>query len=199
MKKSAYFITLFIIFLTFTVTAKKSENFLVTKIIDGDTIVIETGRTIRLICINTPEKGEEGYEEATNYLRALILNKRIILKKDISETDSYNRLLRYVYLNNKLVNELIVRNGYGLAYPYEPDTKSCPKILKAEQKAKKEKIEIWKSLTASQFICTTNTYNCKDFTTQAEAQRVFDYCGGVSNDIHKLDGNKDGIVCESLP
>ena len=198
MKKFLCF-TILLFLIISIVSSKKQDGFLVTKIVDGDTIKIETGETIRLICVNTPEKGEEGYEEATNYLKHLILNKKIIIKKDISETDSYERLLRYVYLNNKLVNEAVVKNGYGLAYPYGPDTKLCPKILKAEQKARKGKIGIWKSLTASQFICTTNTYNCKDFTTQAEAKRVFDYCGGVSNDVHKLDSNKDGIVCESLP
>ena len=199
MKKISLFTVILLLILITIVSAKKQDGFLVTKIIDGDTIRIENGKTIRLICINTPEKGEEGYEEATNYLRSLILNKMVILKKDISEKDEYNRLLRYVYLNNKLVNELIARNGHGSTYPYGPDTKLCTKILKAEQKAKKDKIGIWESLTASQFICTTNTYNCKDFATQAEAQRVFNYCGGVSNDIHKLDGNKDGIVCTSLP
>lgn len=48
-------------------------------------------------------------------------------------------------------------------------------------------------------ICDSNAYNCSDFKTRAEAQRVFESCGGVSNDIHRLDGNKDGEACESLP
>lgn len=48
-------------------------------------------------------------------------------------------------------------------------------------------------------ICDSNSYNCSDFKTQAEAQRIFESCGGVSNDIHRLDGNKDGEACESLP
>ena len=199
MKKYIYFLIISTILLAFTVSAKKSETFLVTKIIDGDTIKIEAGQIIRLICINTPERGEDGYEEASNYLKALILNKKIKIKKDISETDVYGRLLRYVYLNNKLVNELVVRNGYGVAYPYEPDKRLCPQILKAEQKAKKEHLGLWKNLAGTQFICTTNAYNCKDFTKQSEAQYVFDLCGGISNDIHKLDGNHDGTVCESLP
>ncbi len=47
--------------------------------------------------------------------------------------------------------------------------------------------------------CNSNTYNCGDFQTQAEAQEVYEACGGVSNDIHKLDGNLDGEACESLP
>ena len=49
------------------------------------------------------------------------------------------------------------------------------------------------------YTCSTNTYNCDDFSSHAEAQAVFDACGGSSNDVHKLDANKDGQACESLP
>ncbi|MSS74440.1 thermonuclease family protein [Candidatus Pacearchaeota archaeon] len=140
-----YFFLLLIIFSTFIVSAKNKNEFLVTKIIDGDTIEIESGQRIRLICINTPEKGEGGYKEAKDYLKSTILNKKVVLKKDISETDRHDRLLRYLYLNNKLINELIARKGYGVTFPYEPDTKFCAKIKKAEKKAKKEHIGLWQN------------------------------------------------------
>ena len=42
-------------------------------------------------------------------------------------------------------------------------------------------------------------YNCVDFSTQPEAQRFFEKVGGVGNDVNRLDGNKDGDACESLP
>jgi len=42
-------------------------------------------------------------------------------------------------------------------------------------------------------------YNCSDFATQAEAQIFFDNAGGVANDVNGLDGNKDGVPCQSLP
>ncbi len=45
----------------------------------------------------------------------------------------------------------------------------------------------------------TDEYNCADFTTQPEAQRFFDKAGGVGHDTNVLDGDKDGIACESLP
>jgi hypothetical protein len=44
-----------------------------------------------------------------------------------------------------------------------------------------------------------NEYNCSDFSTQAEAQRFFDRVGGAKNDVNRLDGNGDGIACQSLP
>jgi hypothetical protein len=45
----------------------------------------------------------------------------------------------------------------------------------------------------------TNEYNCDDFSTQAEAQAFFEKAGGTGNDTNRLDGNKDGQACESLP
>lgn len=51
----------------------------------------------------------------------------------------------------------------------------------------------------SSYTCSSNKYNCPHFKTQAEAQAVFEQCGGSDNDVHKLDNDKDGQVCESLP
>ena len=47
--------------------------------------------------------------------------------------------------------------------------------------------------------CSGNNLNCGDFSTHADAQACFQTCGGVSNDVHRLDGDKDGSACESLP
>lgn len=44
-----------------------------------------------------------------------------------------------------------------------------------------------------------DAYNCADFATQGQAQVFFDNAGGVDNDINRLDGNKDGVACQSLP
>jgi micrococcal nuclease len=55
------------------------------------------------------------------------------------------------------------------------------------------------STTNNSYICTENTYNCTDFQTHAEAQNVFESCGGIGNDVHGLDGNDDGVACETLP
>lgn len=48
--------------------------------------------------------------------------------------------------------------------------------------------------------CAYDAYNCSDFSTQAAAQACYDYCmQKVGYDVHRLDANKDGIACESLP
>ncbi len=47
--------------------------------------------------------------------------------------------------------------------------------------------------------CEADTYNCDDFLYQAQAQDVFERCGGVGKDINGLDRDGDGVACESLP
>ena len=198
-------------------------SFTVTKVIDGDTIEINTGERVRLICIDTPEKGEEGYNEAKDYLEDLILNKEVKLEKDISETDKYDRLLRHIYLEDgTFVNELIVKEGYATAYWYKPDITLCPQIENAEDYAKEHELGIWEKEEEQEpeieeepeeeqesepeeeeepevCDCSSNIYNCPDFSTHNEAQECFEFCGGTSNDIHQLDRDNDGDACESLP
>lgn len=49
-------------------------------------------------------------------------------------------------------------------------------------------------------ICSYKAYNCSDFSQQSQAQYVYDYCMvRVGYDVHQLDGDNDGIACESLP
>ena len=47
--------------------------------------------------------------------------------------------------------------------------------------------------------CSGNVYNCDDFGTHREAQACYEKCGGVNNDVHQLDRDKDGSACETLP
>jgi len=181
------------------------EYFLVTRVIDGDTIEIDGGERVRLICINTPETGEEGYKEAKDFLIDLILYEEVELVKDVTERDKYNRLLRYIYLQDgTFVNEHLARLGLGVAYPYGKDTKFCPIIEAAERMAEEDSLGIWEieeeepEEPDTDYVCSTNVYNCDDFNSHPEAQYVFEYCGGLGNDIHRLDGDNDGIACETL-
>lgn len=169
-------------------------SYIVTRVIDGDTIEIETGERVRLICINTPETGEKGYKEAKDFLTDLILNKEVKLVLDITEKDKYGRLLRYIYSKDgRFVNELIVRLGYGVTYPYGQDIALCPRIENAERLAEESKLGIWE--IEENYVCSTNVYNCGDFSSCSEVMEVFNAC---SYDIHYLDGDDDGIPCESL-
>lgn len=181
-------------------------SIIASRIVDGDTFVLNTGEKVRLICVDTPETNEFYYQEATDYLTNLILNKEIILVKDVSETDRYGRLLRYVYLGDIFVNGKLVEKGYATVFRYSPDTKLCDELEVLEASAKNNKLGIWfeeeqeaDTTEGTGYICNYNAYNCGNFRTHAEAQAVYEACGGVNNDVHQLDKDKDGIACESLP
>ena len=104
----------------------------VSRIVDGDTFDLSTGERVRLICVDTPEINQEGYDEAKEFLKSMIFNKRVRLEKDISETDKYGRLLRYVYVNISgdeiFVNKELFRKGYGEIFRYGNDTRRCNEI-----------------------------------------------------------------------
>lgn len=119
--------------------------YLVTAVVDGDTLDINNSERIRLSGINTPETGECYYQEAKNKLKELTYNKEVYLEKDRSNKDKYDRLLRYIYLNESyLVNEILVQNGYARVYDkYSYDTKRYDQLKEVEAKAIEKGIGIW--------------------------------------------------------
>ena len=118
----------------------------VVEIIDGDTIHVEIDGAImpvRYIGIDTAERGEQFYQEASNRNRELVLGKEVILVKDVSETDPYDRLLRYVFVDGVFVNETLVREGYAQAKEYPPDT-ACSRVMaEAQTEASGRSTGIW--------------------------------------------------------
>jgi micrococcal nuclease len=75
----------------------------------------------------------------------LVENKFVRLEKDKSETDKYGRLLKYVYVDNLFINEILVREGYAYAKAYKPDIKYQEKFMEAEKMAKQENKGLWSS------------------------------------------------------
>lgn len=97
------------------------ETAKVSRIIDGDTIEIESGEKVRLLGINTPEKGEKYYAEAKNFLEEYISNETIQLEYGDEKFDKYNRILAYIHFNEENINLKIVEEGF--ATPYFPSGK----------------------------------------------------------------------------
>jgi micrococcal nuclease len=129
----------------------------VEKVVDGDTIeVLINGQKmrVRLIGVDTPEtvdpsrpKGCFG-KEASDELKRLLDGKNVILEKDVSETDKYQRLLRYVYLplnetERLFVNDYLIREGYGTTLSYPPDVKFSEQFVQAQRVAKESKKGLW--------------------------------------------------------
>jgi endonuclease YncB( thermonuclease family) len=97
----------------------------VVKVIDGDTIDVEIdGKVLRVryIGVDSPERTDPCYDDATNANYDLVANQTVRLVKDKSETDKYDRLLRYVYVGDTFVNAVLVEQGWALAKEYRPDT-----------------------------------------------------------------------------
>lgn len=92
------------------------EEFVVTRIIDGDTLEIKGNESVRLLGINTPEKGEFYYSEAKNFLIEETLNKTILLEYGKDKKDLYGRTLAYVFVDGENVNKKLVEEGFANYY-----------------------------------------------------------------------------------
>ena len=84
----------------------------VVRVIDGDTFILENNQSIKLMGVNAPEPKHCYGQQSTKFLKDLILGKRVFLREPV--TDQYRRIVALVYLDRKLVNEMVVRQGYGL-------------------------------------------------------------------------------------
>jgi micrococcal nuclease len=115
----------------------------VTFVVDGDTVELLDKTRVRLIGIDSPERGDHYYSEARSKLVELIQNKEIRLEKDVSETDRYGRLVRYIYLGEMFVNLEMVRSGYAKAYTYPPDIKYSSQIAAAERETREAQRGLW--------------------------------------------------------
>ena len=121
-----------------------TEERIVTKVIDGDTIVVEGGDRIRLLDIDTPEKGEKCYKEAKGRLAELVDGKKIKIQRRGEDKDRYDRLLRYVFYNDNNVNILLVKEGLANLYFYDKNTPYMKELLEAELHAKEDALCVWK-------------------------------------------------------
>jgi micrococcal nuclease len=123
----------------------------VARVIDGDTFEIETGEKVRLIGIDAPEsvhptKEDECYgETSSKVLKELIEGKSVYLEKDVSETDRYGRLLRYVYLDGQSINQYLVKEGFAFASSYPPDINKQELLTVLQTKARTEGKGLWSS------------------------------------------------------
>ncbi len=147
------------------------EEATVVKVVDGDTIEVEiTARSegpgaglaaigaeypVRLIGIDTPESVKPGSpvecfgREASSAAKALLDGAKVRLVKDVEETDRYDRLLRYVYLEAEMANARLVANGYATAYTYPPNIRHSELFVQLQQEARENDRGLWSPDTCS--------------------------------------------------
>ncbi len=140
------------------------SNVLVTRAVDGDTLVLENSERVRLIGIDTPEI-HESYKltrdvqrsgtdaavikqmgmQAYEFTKKLVEGKRVRLEFDVERYDKYKRILAYVYLEDgTFVNAEIVAQGYASLLTYAPNVKYADLFLKLYQLARQNKRGLWK-------------------------------------------------------
>ena len=204
-------------------TNTKREVGVVKSVIDGYTIAVEISGTdyvVRYIGVDSPEPLVDTLaEEASIQNKDLVLGKTVTLIMDTSEMDCYDRLLRYVIVDEVFVNETMVRVGMAVAVPYPPDIACANTFKEAQGIAEMGLLGMWAStfvdpesrgdslsptataLPGGTSVCNCSIdYNCSDFSTHSEAQACFSSCGGSSTyNWSGMDGDHDGEPCESLP
>jgi micrococcal nuclease len=143
--RSGFVIVLLLAFLLLPLACREpSDTTTVTRIIDGDTIIVEGGYHVRYIGIDAPESGEFYYLEAKQMNEGLVAGKSVRLEKDVSDKDNYGRLLRYVYVGDDFINAEMVRQGCAWAIAYPPDVKYQVYLEAMEKEARQLKRGIWR-------------------------------------------------------
>jgi micrococcal nuclease len=169
----------YLIFLNYQPSS--DDTYEVSDIIDGDTIKLTNGERVRLIGINTPEREQPYYQEATERLRELIGSNPVRLEADEEDEDQYGRWLRYIYVNDTFVNLEVVKSGHAIAYEFQPNVKYSDKLKEAEQTARNSELGIW---TPSPFSLTVTTLHADaegdDTENLNDEYVVFDYNGNTS-------------------
>jgi len=191
-------------------------------------VMLESGGSdrVRLLGVDTPETfssnklGEYNGiadmtcldawgDKATTFATEILADKPIKLITDtfVYERDYYARLLSYIEVNGKDFGVMLLENGYARVYTEEKSSRESDYLV-IEEQAKTKRLGLWSCGMSSENI-TAKPNNlkldpfgpdrdCGDFHMWADAQSFFEAAGGPDSDPHSLDGNNDGIVCESL-
>jgi micrococcal nuclease len=198
----------------------------VVRVTDGDTIRVEIEGAeyrLRYIGVNTPEtvdpRGPVEWmgHEASQANTDLVAGKEVVLEKDISEVDRYDRLLRYVWLHDSdgwlMANEELVRNGYAEVSTYPPDVKYVDRFLVAQNTARQAGLGLWGTpqlpdpVPQETPLGIGGVPGCDpSYPDVCIAPSPPDLdCGDIPfrrftvlpPDPHRFDGDFDGIGCES--
>jgi len=155
-KKSITFLLLISLILLVGCAGLKKDNNLdegmihVSRVVDGDTIVVEGDQKVRLIGVDTPETVKPGHplepygKEASDFTKQMLEGKTVSMEMDVNDTDQYDRQLRYVYLEDgTFFNELLIKEGYATVFTSPPDIKHADLFLKAQQYARDNNKGLW--------------------------------------------------------
>lgn len=158
----------------------------VISVIDGDTIELSGGARVRYIGVDTPETREKKgniwvyhpmpyAEEAKEFNRRFVDGKIVRLEFDVQKKDVYGRLLAYVYVEDKMVNIELLKEGYAMLYTYPPNVKHAEEFLKAQGIARENKSGLWSKLGLEEVIQSSEAKDNIGFIKIIETEVVDTY------------------------
>jgi micrococcal nuclease len=124
----------------------------VLRVVDGDTfeaIINGKEETVRLILVDTPEtvhpsKPTEPFgPEASQFAKETLEGQDVRLELDVSERDQYGRVLAYVWIGDKMINEMLLEKGLARVAVFPPDVKYVDRFREIEKEAQRKGIGIW--------------------------------------------------------
>lgn len=123
----------------------KEGTYKVTKVLDGDTVVLETGEKFRYLGIDAPEWNDRWGPESKKFNEELVLGKKVKVELDRKKLDVYGRILGYIWVDDILVNEVLVERGYAKVSVMlrEVKPKYLDRLKKAETWAKEHHDGVW--------------------------------------------------------
>lgn len=183
--------------------AAKTRTYLVARIVDGDTLELANGETVRLVGIDTPEVGDCGYQRASDHLSALALGKQATLAISDEDHDRYGRLLRYVDVGGVDTGLNQIRSGLAIArydsrdgYGYHPRE---PRYIAADRRSPNPHcapapVPLAQPATSR---CEPGYRPCVPvFPPDVDCADVNGPIRVTGPDPHGLDGDGDGWACE---
>lgn len=116
----------------------------VVDVVDGDTVILEDGRRVRYLGTNTPERGEQLYQQAGDLNRSLVMGKTVRLEfEGDKDSDAYGRLLAYVYVGDRMANALLISEGMAHAFFIGPEGRHNAMLLRLQAEARQRGLGMW--------------------------------------------------------
>jgi len=138
-------------------SASGRDRCVVERVVDGDTFWCRDGRKVRMIGMDSPERGQgEGYTLAREALLELIpQGATVFLERDVERFDRYHRWLEWVWADTVLVNERMVADGWAILLTIPPNVRYVDRLTAAQAEARKSRRGLW---ATGGFRCTPQEF-----------------------------------------
>lgn len=187
-----------------TKKAKPPRRYVVTHVVDGDTLELGNGQEVRLVGIDTPERGQCGYAEATENLAGMVLKKQVTLGASDEDKDRYGRLLRYVDVGKTDAGLQQIKQGYAIArydsrdgYGFHPRERSYIKADKASKAFTCPKPTPTPEPESEPSNCMAGYTPCLPVVPDLDCGEIGHPVTVTGSDPYRLDADGDGVGCDS--